>query len=193
MEIKYKKLEDLKPYLNNPRFNDDAVEQVANSIKEFGFKVPMVIDKDNVIVAGHTRYKASMELGLKEVPCIIADDLTEEQIKAFRLADNRVSEKADWNLELLSEELQDLDIDMSKYGFENFDIDPNDFGTEFTLPSGEKGNMEQITFMLTTEQMEKVREAMELVKDDIYETFGNENKNGNAIYEVVRQWLAQKK
>ena len=193
MEIKYKKLEDLKPYLNNPRFNDDAVEQVANSIKEFGFKVPMVIDKDNVIVAGHTRYKASMELGLKEVPCIIADDLTEEQIKAFRLADNRVSEKADWNLELLSEELQDLDIDMSKYGFENFDIDPNDFGVEFTLPSGEKGNMEQITFMLTTEQMEKVREAMELVKDDIYETFGNENKNGNAIYEVVRQWLAQKK
>lgn len=94
MEIVYKKLQDLKPYENNPRFNDDAVEFVANSIKEFGFKVPIVIDKNGVIVAGHTRYKASIELGLKEVPCIVADDLSDEQVKAFRLADNKVSEKA---------------------------------------------------------------------------------------------------
>lgn len=94
MEIVYKKIEDLKPYENNPRFNDEAVQYVANSIKEFGFKVPMVIDKDGTIVAGHTRYKASIELGLKEVPCIIADDLSKEQIKAFRLADNKVSEKS---------------------------------------------------------------------------------------------------
>ncbi len=94
MKIEYKKIDDLKPYENNPRFNDDAVEYVANSIKEFGFKVPIVIDKDNVIVAGHTRYKASMELGLEEVPCIVADDLTDEQVKAFRLADNKVGEKA---------------------------------------------------------------------------------------------------
>lgn len=193
MEIKYKKIEDIKPYLNNPRFNDDAVEQVANSIKEFGFKVPIVLDKDNVIIAGHTRYKASMELGLKEVPCIIADDLNEEQIKAFRLADNKVSEKADWNMDLLVEELQDLDIDMSLYGFENFDIDPNDYGTDFELPSGEKGNIEQMTFTLSTEQAALIRSAMDLVKDEIKETFGNENKNGNAIYEVVRQWVEQKK
>ena len=77
MEIKMIKVDDLKPYENNPRFNDEAVEYVAKSIKEFGFKVPMVIDKNNTIVAGHTRYKASLELGLKEVPCIIADDLTD--------------------------------------------------------------------------------------------------------------------
>lgn len=118
MKIVYKKVEDLKPYVNNPRFNDEAVEQVANSIKEFGFKVPMVIDKNNVIVAGHTRYKASLELGLKEVPCIVADDLTEEQVKAFRLADNKVSELAQWNYELLDEELQELlDFNMEDFGF----------------------------------------------------------------------------
>lgn len=119
MEIVEKKIDELKPYENNPRFNDDAVEGVANSIKEFGFKVPMVIDKNNVIVAGHTRYKAAMELGLNEVPCIIVDDLSDEQIKAFRLADNKVSEKADWNLELLNEELESiLNIDMESFGFE---------------------------------------------------------------------------
>lgn len=118
MEIKMIKVDDLKPYENNPRLNDDAVEYVAKSIKEFGFKVPMVIDKDNVIVAGHTRYKAAMELGLKEVPCIIADDLTEEQIKAFRLADNKVSEKAVWNYDLLDIELDDIKkLDMEDFGF----------------------------------------------------------------------------
>jgi site-specific DNA-methyltransferase (adenine-specific) len=123
MEIVNKKIDELKPYENNPRFNDDAVEYVANSIKEFGFKVPIVIDKDNVIVAGHTRYKASLELGLNEVPCIIADDLTEEQIKAFRLVDNKVSEKSSWDIELLDEELNDLDINLEDYGFDNIQIE----------------------------------------------------------------------
>ena len=123
MEIINKSIEELKPYENNPRFNDDAVEYVANSIKEFGFKVPIVIDKDNVIVAGHTRYKASIELGLDEVPCIIADDLTEEQIKAFRLVDNKVSEKSSWDIELLDEELNDLDINLEDYGFDNIQIE----------------------------------------------------------------------
>ena len=118
MEIINKKVNDLKPYENNPRFNDEAVEYVANSIKEFGFKVPIIIDKNNVIVAGHTRYKASLELGLKEVPCIVADDLNDEQVKAFRLADNKVSEKSSWNYELLDEELKEiLNIDMDEFGF----------------------------------------------------------------------------
>ena len=133
MKIVNKKVEDLIPYENNPRFNDDAVEYVAKSIKEFGFKVPIIIDKNNVIVAGHTRYKASLELGLEEVPTIVADDLTEEQIKAFRLADNKVSEKAQWNFELLDEELENLDIDMSEFGFEKLEIpDLNDFFEETT-------------------------------------------------------------
>lgn len=128
MEIKYIKIGDLKPYEKNPRYNDEAVEYVANSIKKFGFKVPIIIDKNNTIVAGHTRYKASKELGLKEVPCIVADDLTDEQIKAFRLADNKVSEKASWNLELLGEEIKglaELDFnidDLTQLGFGSFEL-----------------------------------------------------------------------
>lgn len=113
-------LKDLKQYENNPRKNDDAVKYVAESIKEFGFKVPIVIDKNNVIVAGHTRYKAAKKLKMSEVPCIIADDLTDEQIKAFRLADNKVAEKAEWDFDLLNAELDDIiDLDMELFGFED--------------------------------------------------------------------------
>ena len=119
MQIVEKKLCDIKPYEKNPRNNDNAVEQVANSIKEFGFKVPIVIDKDNVIICGHTRYKASKKLGLETVPCVVADDLTEEQIKAYRLADNKVSELAEWDIDLLGVELDGIfDIDMSDFGFD---------------------------------------------------------------------------
>lgn len=118
MEIINKKLEELKPYENNPRLNDESVELVANSIKEFGFKVPIVIDKDNVIIAGHTRYKASQQLGLEEVPCIVADDLTPEQVKAFRLADNKVGEKSEWYDELLDLEMMNLDFDFELFGFD---------------------------------------------------------------------------
>lgn len=119
MEILNLKIADVKPYEKNPRKNEEAVIYVANSIKDFGFKVPIVIDKDNVIVCGHTRYKAAKKLGLKEVPCIMADDLTDEQIKAYRLADNKVAEKAEWEFDLLNDELEDLfEFDMSNYGFE---------------------------------------------------------------------------
>lgn len=112
----------LKPYKNNPRKNDEAVEYVANSIKEFGFKVPIIVDKDYEIIAGHTRLKAAQQLGLKEVPIIIADDLTEEQVKAFRLADNKASEIAEWDFNLLDNELSNiLDIDMSNFGFDMFE------------------------------------------------------------------------
>ena len=124
MNIIEKNLKDIKPYEKNPRKNDNAVECVANSIKEFGFKVPIVIDKDNVIVCGHTRYKAAKKLGIENVPCIVADDLTDEQIKAYRLADNKVSELAEWDIDLLGEELDDIfNIDMSDFGFENLSID----------------------------------------------------------------------
>lgn len=119
MNIINKLLTEIKPYEKNPRKNDGAVQYVAESIKQFGFKVPIVIDKDGVIVAGHTRYKAAKKLGLNEVPCIVADDLNEEQIKAFRLADNKVAEKAEWDFDLLSSEIDDLfDFDMTVFGFE---------------------------------------------------------------------------
>lgn len=129
MNIIQVSVDDLKPYKNNPRYNDDAVEYVANSIREFGFKVPIVIDKNNVIVTGHTRLKAALELGLDTVPCIVADDLTDEQVKAFRLADNKVSEMAAWDFEKLDLELDGiLDFDMEDFGFEfeeeDFSPDP---------------------------------------------------------------------
>lgn len=119
VDIVYKKIKDIHPYEKNPRRNDDAAEYVAESIREFGFKVPIVLDSNNIVVAGHTRLKAAKKLGMKEVPCIIADDLTEEQVKAFRLADNKVSEAAEWDFDLLSEELDDLlDFDMAAFGFD---------------------------------------------------------------------------
>lgn len=109
---------DLREYENNPRLNDKAVEAVAESIMQFGFKVPIIIDRDNVIIAGHTRLKAARFLGLEYVPCIIADDLTEEQIKAFRLADNKVSEFAEWDFSMLEKELEEIEMDMTAFGFD---------------------------------------------------------------------------
>lgn len=121
MNIKELPIMQLKPYENNPRNNDEAVDAVANSIKSFGFKIPIVIDKDNVIVCGHTRYRAAQKLGVDSVPCIVADDLTPEQIKAFRLADNKVAELAQWDNALLAVEMEDLaafDIDMADFAFD---------------------------------------------------------------------------
>lgn len=112
-------IEKVTPYTNNPRCNDTAVNSVAESIKEFGFKVPIIIDKNNVIVAGHTRVKAAKILGLESVPCIMADDLSEEQVNAFRLADNKVAEAAEWDFDKLEEELNNISIDMSVFGFES--------------------------------------------------------------------------
>ena len=124
MKLINKKIEELKPYENNPRNNENAIDYVANSIKEFGFKVPLVIDKDGVIVTGHTRYQACKKLGINEVPCIIADDLTATQIKAFRIADNKTNDMAEWNDDLLSVELKEVldEIDMTDFGFGDFEL-----------------------------------------------------------------------
>lgn len=120
LKIEYKPVDDLIMYANNPRKNDGAaLDAVVASIKEFGFKNPVVIDKDNVIVCGHTRVKAAKKLKMDEVPTICADDLTPAQIKAFRLADNKVAELAEWDMELLELELDDIDIDMEAFGFDD--------------------------------------------------------------------------
>lgn len=124
MNIIEMNIKDIHPYKNNPRINNEAVKYVAESIKEFGFKVPIIIDKNNEIICGHTRYKASKSLKLDKVPCIVADDLSEEQIKAFRLADNKVSEKSEWDFNLLQDELSNIiNIDMATFDFELFDKD----------------------------------------------------------------------
>lgn len=119
MDIVWKPLGDIIPYENNPRNNKASIDRVAASIKEFGFKVPIVIDSAGVIAAGHTRYEAAKKLGWEQVPCIVADDLTPEQIKGFRLADNKVGESSEWDFDKLGEELDEIfDIDMEQFGFD---------------------------------------------------------------------------
>ena len=127
MQIEYISTDELIPYVNNPRNNDgEAVDKVAASIKEYGFKQPIIIDKDNVIVAGHTRFKGAKKLGLAKVPVIRADDLTPAQVKGFRIADNKVAEYSSWDNELLAlelEGLQDLDFDLDLTGFDELEIE----------------------------------------------------------------------
>lgn len=127
MKIFEKSIEELIPYVNNPRNNEEAIEFVAASIKEFGFKNPIIIDKNGVIIAGHTRHAAAKRLGLQKVPCIIADDLSEQQIKAFRLADNKTAEFATWDLEKLEIELEGIDdLEMADFGFEELEEEEDD-------------------------------------------------------------------
>ena len=194
MKIVMRKLGDIHPYEKNPRKNEKAVEYVAKSIKEFGFLVPIVLDKNDVIAAGDTRYKAAKKLKLKEVPTISADNLTDEQVKAFRLADNKVGEKAEWDFNALDNELANIfNIDMESLGFDVEDIDSNEFGTDFTLPDGDKSEIVSVTFTLHQRQKELIDYAMEQCRDSVKDTFGNTNKNGNALYEVIRQWAERKK
>lgn len=147
MEIVNKNIEEIKMYENNPRNNDGAVEYVANSIKEFGFKVPIVLDKNNVIVAGHTRYKAAKLLNITEIPCIIADDLSDEQVKAFRLIDNKAAELASWDIDLLNLELENIkDIDMELFDFQISNILDNVVDDEYEVelpedPKTKTGNI----------------------------------------------------
>ena len=126
-QIQYINLNDVVPYANNPRNNDgEAVDKVASSIKEFGFNVPLVIDNDNVIITGHTRYKAAKKLKLNEVPCIYAEHLTPAQVKAYRIADNKVSEFSKWNDSTLAiefEQLQELELNLNLTGFDDWEIE----------------------------------------------------------------------
>ena len=125
-QIIYQDLSLIHPYEKNPRKNDGAVAAVAESIQEFGFKVPVIVDRNNVIIAGHTRYKAALQLGLDQIPCIVAEDLNDEQIKAYRIADNKVSEAAAWDGELLRgelEQLQAMGYDLAQTGVEEFELD----------------------------------------------------------------------
>lgn len=119
-QIVYISLEEIQPYEQNPRKNDQAVEAVCNSIEKFGFNVPIIVDKDKTIIAGHTRFKAAKKLGLSVVPTIVADDLSPSQVKAFRLADNKTAELADWDMDLLNKEFFEIqDIDMDALGFQD--------------------------------------------------------------------------
>ena len=193
MNILQLPLTEIHPYKNNPRKNDKAVESVAASIQQYGFLVPLVISADHEIIAGHTRFKAAKKLGLASVPCVIADELTPEQVKAFRLVDNKVGELAEWDVDMLPLELADIAADLSVFGFES--ISEDEFGEEFTLDSGEKKPFQQISLTLHDEQAKLILACIDYVhkNGEVKETFGNENHKGNGVYEVVRQWAEQKK
>lgn len=164
IEIEYRLVSELIPYAKNPRKNDKAVEAVAESIKEFGFKVPVIIDGAGEIVAGHTRIKAAKKLGIKEVPCILADDLSEEQVKAFRLADNKAAEIAEWDDNLLSEELAGiLDLDMTRFGFDLADEEEDDkYTMKVNIPQYEiTGECPEFSDMLDSEKADYLIEEIE--------------------------------
>lgn len=144
MEITEKRLNDLKPYENNPRKNDEAVDALVESIKEFGFRVPLIISKDGIIISGHTRYKAAKKLDLERVPCIVADELNEDEIKQFRIVDNKTQELAKWDFAALAEELESITtINMDAFGFAAFS-DDNDEPVEITssLDEGEEVDLD---------------------------------------------------
>lgn len=171
LQIVYKKIDELKPYEKNPRvISDEAVEKVANSISEFGFRVPIIIDKKGVIVAGHTRLLGAKKLKLNEVPCILADDLTDEQIKAFRLADNKVGEFSYWDFDLLEDELNALTMDMSLFGFEDLSqeisntdgLDSEKYTTKTDIPQYEiTGDQPELNELVDTQKTNSLIQEIE--------------------------------
>lgn len=194
LKIEYVDINSIRPYEGNAKEHpQEQIEQIKKSIKEFGNNDPIAIWHDE-IVEGHGRYLALKELQETKIPIIRLDNLTDEQRKAYTLVHNKLTMNSDFDFNMLEAELEGIiDINMEDFGFDLGTFDSDDYGTSFELPDGDKSNLEQITFTLASEQAELIKSALDLVKDEITETFGNENKNGNAIYEVVRQWVEQKK
>lgn len=190
MNVQNRKLSELTPYPGNAKKHDKKqIANVAESIRQYGFVQPIVVDRDDVIIIGNCRALAAKKLGMDEVPCVSMDDLTPEQVNALRLVDNK-SNESDWDFDLLADELSGLDLSAFDFdwGIENED----EYGVDFSLPDGDKSEICQMTFTLHEQQKELIEYAMTCVEDEITETFGNANKNGNALYEVIRQWAAQK-
>lgn len=182
MEIVYKRTDELIPYINNPRKNDAAVDAVASSIKNFGFKQPIVIDNGNEIIAGHTRLKAAQKLGIENVPCVVADDLTPHQIKAYRIADNRVAELAQWDFELLENEL--LDIDFEEMGFTD---DLFGFEKEFKQHSlVQERNENRPTDIVKAEELNIDEDVWETLEDEkVFFTFSGGRDSATAIFLIA--------
>ena len=197
MKVANRNLAELTPYAGNVKKHDSTqIANVAESIRQFGFVQPIVIDQNGVIVIGHCRALAAKKLGMKEVPCVCVDDLTPEQVNALRIVDNK-SNESPWDFDILPDELADLDLSRFDFGFgledEGKDYSPDEFGDDFALPDGDKPEIGVMTFTLHQEQKSLIEYAISVVKDNVFETFGNTNANGNALYEVVRQWAEQRK
>lgn len=171
-EIQMLPLRDIHPYERNPRLNDDSVDAVANSIRDFGFRAPIIVDKEHVIIAGHTRYKAAKKLRLKTVPVIVADDMTPEQVEAYRIADNSAGSASTWDLDLLTDILPDIDFDMADYGLDVFRTED---GVDFS-------NLEAMKDQEHTEEYDAFLDKFKdkHTTDDCFTPL--------AVYEAVRAW-----
>ena len=197
MKVANKNLAELTPYAGNAKKHDSTqIANVAESISQFGFVQPIVIDRDGVIVIGHCRALAAEKLGMKEVPCVCVDDLTPEQVNALRIVDNK-SNESEWDFDILPDELAEIDLSGFDFDFgleaDGEGYSPDEFGDEFSLPDGDKPEICQMTFTLHQRQKELIEYAISAVKDNVTETFGNTNGNGNALYEVVKEWAEQRK
>jgi ParB-like chromosome segregation protein Spo0J len=200
MKIEQKSIDLLIPYAKNARIHNEAqIAQIAGSIKEFGFNNPVLIDKDNGIIAGHGRVLAARKLGLKEVPTIQLDHLSENQRKAFILADNRIAMNSHWDEEILSLELSDLKdaLDLTDLGFEVAELDklmngilPLDEMPDLRI--GDREPIQQMTFKLHDDQVDTIDQAIEYVKKnfDIKNEL-NENSNGNALAMMAELFMTQ--
>lgn len=197
MTIVNKLTAELKPYDKNAKKHDKKqIANVAESIKQFGFVQPIVLDKDNNVIIGHCRLEAAKKLHLDEVPCVMADDLTDEQVKKLRLLDNKLNE-SDWDIDLIVEEIADLDFD----GFDvNFEIDTGyedkDYSDEFSLKDGDREPIQNMTFTFSDDEAEIIKEAIsQMKKTDKFKDYDNplnQNGNGNALFLVVEEWLQQR-
>ena len=199
MQSKKIKLSEIKLNPNNPRLiKDDKFEKLVKSIKDFPEMLdirPIVVNTDMVILGGNMRFKACKEAGLKEVPIIVADNLTEEQQMEFLIKDN--TSGGEWDFEMLAnewdvEQLEDWGLDVG-----GFDLDSDELGTDFSLPDGDKAPFQQMTFTLADEQAEQIKNAISDIKETeeykYAETMGNENSNGNALYLIIMQWAEQRR
>lgn len=198
MQIKKVKLSEVKTNPNNPRIiKDDKFSKLVKSIQEFPKMLeirPIVVNADMIVLGGNMRLKACKEAGLKEVPIIFADDLTEDEQRQFIIKDNVGFGEWDWDMianEWDSVELQDWGFDIP--GFDNVE----DLGEEFSLPDGDKAPFQQMTFTLADEQAEQIQNAIADIKQTqeykYAETMGNENSNGNALYLIIMQWAGQRR
>ena len=198
LKIEYLPIKALKPYEKNTRKHQKKdVDNIARSIEKFGMNDPIGIWKDNIIVEGHGRLLACKQLCMTEVPCVRLDHLTDEQRREYAIAHNATAELSEWDLDILPDELAELDFSGFDFDFgletDGEDYSPDEFGDEFSLPDGDKPEICQMTFTLHQRQKELIEYAISVVKDDARETFGNTNGNGNALYEVVKQWAELKK
>lgn len=197
MKIEDISIEKLTMYDKNAKKHEGKdISIIKESIEKFGFNDPVgVWGEKNTIVEGHGRVLAAKELGIKTIPCIRLDYLSDEERRGYALAHNKTAEFSQWDFNILDAEIAELNnIDFEKLGFEVEKIDADDFTTDFEISDNEKSEYCQMAILLHNEQEKLIKNVIKMIdNDEITETFGNENKNGNAIYKVVKEWAEQKK